>query len=65
MRMIPERTTEVKLVNNDTLLVKIKDLGTDWMNQLARRFLTEINNLGGRTLDKFQLKLLFDLEFAE
>ncbi len=36
MRMIPERTTEVKLVNNDTLLVNIKDLGTDRMNQLPR-----------------------------
>lgn len=65
MRMIPERTTEVKLVNNDTLLVKIKDLGTDRMNQLARKFLTEINNLGGKTLDKFQLKLLFDVECEE
>ncbi|MBA7489478.1 hypothetical protein ES702_00012 [subsurface metagenome] len=65
MRMIPERTTEVKLVNNDTLLVKIKDLGTDRMNQIAQRFLTEINNIGGRTLDKFQLKLLFDVEFEE
>ena len=65
MRMIPERTTEVKLINNDTLLVKIKDLGTDRMNQLAQRFLTEINNLGGRTLDKFQLKLSFDVEFEE
>jgi len=65
MRMVLERTTKVKLVNNDTLLVKIKDLGTDRMNQLARRFLTEINNLGSRTLDKFQLKLLFDVEFEE
>jgi len=65
MRMIPERTTEVKLVNNDTLLVKIKDLGTDRMNQLAQRFLTEINNIGGRTLDKFRLKLSFDVEFEE
>jgi len=65
MRMIPERTTEVKLVNNNTLLVKIKDLGTDRMNQLAQRFLTDINNLGGRTLDKFQLKLLFDVQFEE
>jgi len=65
MRMIPERTTEVKLVNNDTLFVKIKDLGTDRMNQLAQRFLTDINNLGGRTLDKFQLKLSFDVELEE
>lgn len=65
MRMIPERTTEVKLINNDTLLVKIKDLGTDRMNQIARKFLTEINNLRGRTLDKFRLKLLFDVEFEE
>jgi len=65
MRMIPERTTEVKLINNDALLVKIKDLGTEWMNRLAQRFLTDINNLGGKTLDKFQLKLLFDVEFEE
>jgi len=65
MRMIPERTTEVKLINNDTLLIKIKDLGTDRMNQLAQRFLTDINNLRGKTLDKFQLKLLFDVEFEE
>ena len=65
MRMIPERTTDVKLVNNDTLLVKIKDLGTDRMNQLTQRFLTEINNLGGKTLDEFQLKLLFDVESEE
>ena len=65
MRMIPERTTEVKLMNNDTLLVKIKDLGADRMNQIAQRFLTEINNIGGRTLDKFRLKLLFDVESEE
>ena len=65
MRMIPERTAEVKLVNNDTLLVKIKDLGTDRMNQLAQRFLTAINNRGGKTLDKFRLKLSFDVEFEE
>jgi len=65
MRMIPERTTEVKLVNNDTILVKIKDLGTDRMNQLAQRFLTDANNIGGRTLDKFQLKLSFDVESEE
>ncbi|MEA1964116.1 MAG: hypothetical protein U9O41_03200 [Candidatus Aerophobetes bacterium] len=65
MRMIPERTTEVKLINNDTLLIKIKELGTDRMNQLAQRFLTNINNLGGETLDKFQLKLLFDVESEE
>jgi len=65
MRMIPERTTEVKLINNDTLLVKIKDLGTDRMNQLARKFLGDINNLGGKTLDKFQLKLSFDMELEE
>ena len=65
MRMIPERTTEVKLINNDTLFVKIKDLGTDRMNQIARKFLTEINNRGGKTLDKFRLKLLFDIEFEE
>ncbi|MCW3986885.1 MAG: hypothetical protein NWE87_01060, partial [Candidatus Bathyarchaeota archaeon] len=65
MRMVPERTTEVKLVNNDALLVKIKDLGTDRMNQLAQRFLTDVNNLGGKTLDKFRLKLSFDVEFKE
>ena len=65
MRMIPERTTEAKLINNDTLLVKIKDLGTDRMNQLAQRFLTEINNIRGKTLDKFRLKLSFDVEFKE
>ena len=65
MRMIPERATEVKLINNNTLLVKIKDLGTDRMNQLAQKFLTDINNFGGKTLDKFQLKLLFDVEFEE
>jgi len=65
MRMIPERTTEVKLVNNDTLLVKIKDLGTDRMNQLAQRFLTDTNKFGGRTLDKFRLKLSFDVELQE
>jgi hypothetical protein len=65
MRMIPERTTEVKLINNNTLLVKIKDLGTERMNRLARKFLTDINNLGGKTLDKFQLKLLFDVELEE
>jgi len=65
MRMTPERTTEVKLINNDTLLVKIKDLGTERMNRLAQRFLTDINNLGGKTLDKFQLKLSFDAEFEE
>jgi len=65
MRMIPERTTEVKLINNDALLVKIKDLGTEQINQLAQRFLTDINNLGGKTLDKFQLKLLFDVESEE
>jgi len=65
MRMISERTTEVKLVNNDTLFVKIKDLGTDRMNQLTRKFLTEVNNLGGKTLDKFRLKLLFDVESEE
>lgn len=33
------------------------------LDYLARRFLTDVSNLGGRTLDKFQLKLLFDLEF--
>ncbi|MHA1305081.1 MAG: hypothetical protein ACTSPI_15395, partial [Candidatus Heimdallarchaeaceae archaeon] len=65
MRMIPERTTEVELLNNDTLLVKIKDLGTERMNRLAQRFLTDINNLGGKTLDKLQLKLAFDVEFEE
>lgn len=65
MRMIPERTTEVKLMNNDTLLVKIKDLGADRMNQIAQRFLTEINNIGGRTLDKFRLKPLFNVELEE
>ncbi len=65
MRMIPERTTEVKLINNDTLLVKIKDLGADRMNQLAQRFLTDINNLRGETFDKFRLKLSFDVEFEE
>ena len=65
MRMIPERVTEVKLINNNTLLVKIKDLGTDRMNQLTQRFLTNINNLGGKTLDKFQLKLPFDVELQE
>lgn len=52
-------------MNNDTLFVKIKDLGTDRMNQLTQGFLTEINNLAGRTLDKFQLKLLFDVEFEK
>ena len=61
----PERTTEIKLMNNDTLLVKMKDLGTDRMNQLTQRFLTEINNLAGRTLDKFHLKLLFDVELEK
>ncbi len=65
MRMIPEWTTEVKLVNNDTLLVKIKDLGADRMNQFAQRFLAEINNPGGKTLDKFRLKLLFGAELQE
>ncbi len=65
MRMIPERTTEIKLINNDALLVKIKDLGTDRMNQLAQRFLTEINSLGGKTFDKFRLKLSFDVELQE
>lgn len=65
MRMIPERTTEVKLMNNDTLLVKIKDLGADRINQIAQRFLTEINNIGGRTLDKFRLKPLFNVELEE
>ncbi|GAH79852.1 unnamed protein product, partial [marine sediment metagenome] len=65
MRMIPERTTEVKLVNNDTLLVKIKDLGADRINQIAQRFLTEINNIGGRTLDKFWLKPSFNVELEE
>lgn len=65
MRMIPERTTEVKLINNDTLLVKTKDLGADRMNQLAQRFLTDINNLRGETFDKFRLKLSFDVEFEQ
>ena len=58
-------TTEVKLINNDTLLVKIKDLGADRMNQLAQRFLTEINNIGGKTLDKFRLKPSFNVELEE
>ncbi len=44
-------------MNSNTLLVKIKDLGTDRMNQLAQGFLTEINNIGGITLDKFRLEL--------
>jgi len=65
MRMIPERTSELKLVNNDTLLVKIKDLGTDRTNQLSRKFLTKINNIGGGTLGKFRLKISFDVEFQE
>jgi len=65
MRMIPERTTEVKLVNNDTILVKIKDLGADRMNQIAQRFLTEINNIRDKTLDKFRLKLSFNVELEE
>jgi len=65
MRMIPKRTTEVKLINNDTLVVKIKDLGTERMNQLTQGFLTDINNLRGKTLDKFQLKLSFDVELEE
>jgi len=52
-------------MNNDTLFVKIKDPGTDRMNQPTQRFLTEINNLAGRTLDKFQLKLLFDVELEK
>ena len=37
----------------------------DQMNQSTGRFLIDVNNLGGRTLHKFQLKFLFDLEFEE
>ncbi len=35
------------------------------MNQFAQRFLAEINNPGGKTLDKFRLKLLFGAELQE
>jgi len=35
------------------------------MNQVAQKFLGDINNLGGRTLDKFQLKVSFDMELEE